>query len=341
MAASRSAIRFASPAGWAAAGRASIKADAKMIPMQSVRGLVAAIWLVGGISAFLYAQYKQIPAPVAVPIAAAFLVELSLYANMVHAAAWRPWVLWGSALAPYLIYALGLGQFRLESFALLAALAAVAVWWLRLLPEYSAVDLLFLAFMAAVYLLKLFRHCYPDPYDLDVDTLGKLMWIRVGIASVLRRYPANAAGFGFLPKKAEWQVGLRHFLWFAPLGLALGVAIGIGRFSLVPGFWYKAVLAFIGSLWVVALMEEFFFRGLLQKRLTIWLGIWPGLLLTSAIFGLAHLWFADRFPNWKQVAVAGVLGVFCGRAFLQANAVRASMVTHALAVATWRALFER
>jgi hypothetical protein len=39
--------------------------------------------------------------------------------------------------------------------------------------------------------------------------------------------------------------------------------------------------------------------------------------------------------------VAGVLGVFCGRAFLQANAVRASMVTHALAVATWRALFER
>jgi membrane protease YdiL (CAAX protease family) len=63
-----------------------------------------------------------------------------------------------------------------------------------------------------------------------------------------------------------------------------------------------------------------------------------GVLAASMLFGLAHLPFRG-FPNWKWVMVTFVLGLFCGLAYAKANSVRASMVTHALVVTTWRVLF--
>jgi predicted Abi (CAAX) family protease len=59
-------------------------------------------------------------------------------------------------------------------------------------------------------------------------------------------------------------------------------------------------------------------------------------MFTSVIFGLAHLNFGHVFPNWKMVIIAGIHGIFCGHAYAQAGSVRASMVTHALVVTTWK-----
>ena len=97
-----------------------------------------------------------------------------------------------------------------------------------------------------------------------------------------------------------------------------------------------AAVTFLGMLWVVALGEEFFFRGLLQQ----WLGKWlrspvAGWLLASALFGLAHLPFRS-FPNWRFAAIAAVAGLLYGRAYVKAGSIRAAMVTHALVNTTWR-----
>jgi membrane protease YdiL (CAAX protease family) len=51
-----------------------------------------------------------------------------------------------------------------------------------------------------------------------------------------------------------------------------------------------------------------------------------------------HLPFR-QFPNWRFAILAGVAGIFYGLAFLKAKSVRASMVTHALLVTTWRVFF--
>ena len=50
--------------------------------------------------------------------------------------------------------------------------------------------------------------------------------------------------------------------------------------------------------WVVAVSEEFFFRGLLQKWLTAWTAR-PNLALiaTSLLFGAAHLLWASDYPH--------------------------------------------
>jgi membrane protease YdiL (CAAX protease family) len=62
------------------------------------------------------------------------------------------------------------------------------------------------------------------------------------------------------------------------------------------------------------------------------------LLTASVLFGLAHLPFR-KFPNWRVAIIAGVLGLFCGLALIKARSVKASMVTHALVVTTWRMFF--
>jgi len=102
---------------------------------------------------------------------------------------------------------------------------------------------------------------------------------------------------------------------------------------------WKIAATFVGVLWVVALSEEFFFRGLLQQWMVEWTGR-PAVALasTSVLFGAVHLGFRV-FPNWRFALAAAVAGWFYGRAYQQGQSIRASMVTHALVVTLWRAWF--
>ncbi len=127
-------------------------------------------------------------------------------------------------------------------------------------------------------------------------------------------------------------------------GFALAYLLEFAHFHLPELEWWKLVLlasgTFLAFLWVVALSEEFFFRAFLQRLLVRSLrSDIGGLIVASVLFGLAHLPFRHQFPNWRFAIVAGVGGVFYGLSFLKAQSVRASMVTHALVVTTWRMFF--
>jgi len=293
---------------------------------------------------------------VAAAVLPAMLVELSFYSSLAFEQvrercrrlagapserfAWKlPVAMMASALVPYLIYSLPTGAFRAGNFLLLLLLAAVVSWWFGLLGKSRLAAAAFLIFVAAVYLAKLFRGIYPPPVEtLRIDILGQLMWIRLSLAALLLIRGADDAGFGFLPTRREWLVGLKHFAAFLPFGIALIYGLGFARFDPAAGWWWKAPLVFIGILWMVALAEEFFFRGLVQRWLIDWLGVTAGIVVTSALFGAVHLPFRE-FPNWKFAALAAVAGLFYGRACLKGNGIRAAMVTHALVVTLWRTLF--
>lgn len=276
------------------------------------------------------------------------LVELSLYAGLAFAevrkrceqlGAKLPLWLILSALAPYLICSLSTGTFGWSSLALLACLAATVSFWFRLLPRKPVFDVAFLVLMAGVYLAKLFHDIYPPPVpQLRIEVLGQLMWIRLGVVAVLVFRRMEGVGFGFVPARREWVIGLRHYACFMPLGVALMYGLDFARFNPAPGFWWIAPPTFLGMLWVVALSEEFFFRGMLQQSLVEWLGDTAGLVVTSLLFGAVHLPFRE-FPNWEFAALAAMAGWFYGRAFIKGQGIRASMVTHALVVTTWRTLF--
>lgn len=250
----------------------------------------------------------------------AAIIELILFATMAVwprrvPERWLPLAIAASGVLPYLL----LPGDR-ANWAVLLAMVLVPSLWFTVVPRGRAWDLLFVATMAAIVLADAFDAIYGG----KLDFLGKAMWFRIGIVAVLFVAREPGIGFGFWPSREEWRIGAKEFLLFLPVGLAVGWALGYLR-SPAPEI-LKGLGMFFGTLWFVAVGEEFFFRGLLQR--------WVGLPLSAALFGLAHLGFR-QFPNWKHVAMAAVLGYFCGRAFQQAKSVRAAMVTHAMVNALW------
>jgi membrane protease YdiL (CAAX protease family) len=307
-------------------------------------------WFVLGVAGLLYARAKNIPDHAAVPLLAAFLLEYSFYlvpgfesARRLLSRVREPYLglaLGVSALLPYLLYSVPTGQFHWLALARLAALTFTVSLWFVVLPCSVWSDLLYLGLFAAVILRRFFDLIYTSPAPpLHIEVLGQLTLIHLGALAIHLQRRIRSTGFGFLPTREDWILGVRYFLLFLPIGFPLAVLLHIIRFSPGDFVWWKAALIFLGILWVVALSEEFFFRGLLQT----WLSEWTGsparaLLSASALFGLCHLWFRS-FPNWRMALLAGIAGCFYGRAFQRSGSIRAGMVAHALVVTVWRAIF--
>jgi len=317
--------------------------------------LLPLLWAACAIAAYLYSVQQNIPIRTALAVLPAFLLEATFfYALAVDRVRSRiekmpspafALALMLAALAPYSAATLALGTFRWHTFLWIAILAGAVSFWYILLPHQPASDILFLIFMAVVWLSRILHQFYADPHPrLQLEVLGQLMWFRTGIfAMVSIRRPPNV-GFGFWPQKREWMIGAIYYILFLPIAAALAWWIHFAKPRWPSSGWEKtslmAVATFFGVLWVLALGEEFFFRGLLQQWMSKWLGNdWLGLIAASLIFGSAHLWFGHAFPNWRMAAMAVLLGICCGLAFRQARSIRASMVTHALVVTTWRIFF--
>lgn len=253
-------------------------------------------------------------------------------------------MLTAAAILPYCLATLAFGTFQWRALGWIALLAGASSFWYILLPKKPAADLLLLVFMAAVWLAALFKQWYICPYPrLNLPVLGQLMWFRTGLFSMLSIRRVRGVGFGFWPKAREWKIGVAYFAAFVPVAAVLSHFIGFARLRWPPAGWEKtslvAIGTFFGILWVVALAEEFFFRGLLQQWLVSWTrSEAAGLILASLLFGSVHL-FYHAFPNWKFAILAAVAGIFYGLAFRQARSIRASMVAHAFVVTAWKVFF--
>lgn len=308
---------------------------------------MAILWLAGFVAAALVIHVQNIGAPIVLPALAAVLLEVSLYASLAFEEVrcrWR-WQ-WVALLAagPYLLYTLPLGLASPAPLAVLVLLAAAASAWFRFVPRGRLADFAFVALMAAPLIFKLFPLIYPKAHeDLRLDFLGQLLWIRAGVVAVLHDRAQRGIHFGFIPSRQEWMTGLKWFVYALPVVLGLVVATGFAKFVLPTAPWWAttatAAGTFLGILWVVALSEEFFFRGLLQQWLAeLTRSRWAALLIASALFGAAHLGFRE-FPNWRFALIAGVTGIFYGLSFEKGSGIRAAMVTHALLVTVWKTLF--
>lgn len=286
------------------------------------------------------------------PVAAAFLIEIPFYLWPGFEAP-RRWLaglgrtraaclLTGTAAIPWLVYSLATGEAQAGRFLLLLAIAFVVSFWYVVLPAAGVIDALFLILIAGVYLSRSFDWIYVSPIPKQpISVLGHVMLIRTAALAILVLRGNVRAEFRFLPNRQEWLTGLRYFVPALPVvGLAYW-ALGLVKLRAHPLNLWQTAGTFLGILWVVALSEEFFFRGLLQQWLERWSGsVMAALLLSALIFGSAHLGFHRIFPNWRWTIVAAVLGVFLGLAWRHSRSVQASMVTHALIVTVWRVFLQ-
>jgi membrane protease YdiL (CAAX protease family) len=133
----------------------------------------------------------------------------------------------------------------------------------------------------------------------------------------------------------DLAVGVREYLLYAPVAVALGLGLGFLHFHARWPSAIQAVGALLFTFLFIAIPEELFFRGWVQNLLERRLGRVPALLATAVLFGLAHFNKRAVHFNWRYVVMAALAGIFYGRAWRQQRRVVASGITHALVDATW------
>ena len=209
------------------------------------------------------------------------------------------------------------------------------------MPKHPLTDFLFLAVAASIYISKVFDTIFISPIPkLQLATLGHLMLIRTCALAILAIRGGVEIEFRFLPTIREWRIGI---LWFLALVPACALALRAVRLGATPHSTphpWLILPQFIGILWVVALSEEFAFRGLLQQWFEKWTSSPPlALIAASLLFGCAHLGFRGIFPNWRFAIVATVSGLCCGLAWRQTRTIQSAMITHALGATLYRVFF--
>lgn len=122
---------------------------------------------------------------------------------------------------------------------------------------------------------------------------------------------------------------------FGGLPLAVGLSLVLAEIeysiirpgALVPSLAWPNLL-FIGIVMVCILgfVEELLFRGILQQTLEARIGTIPGLLLTSALFGLMH----SGYGLPAEIVFAGVIGLILGVVYDWTKSILLVTVMHGL-----------
>ena len=183
--------------------------------------------------------------------------------------------------------------------------------------------------------------------------LGKLLLVDAGLYGFFVMRQLRGMGFDFHFRWSDWKTGLRELAFFAPVVIALGLALGFlhpHTNALRPSMLLTWAYIFV----FIAVPEELFFRAwtqnLFENRLQPWLSARLGeradrlarilaLIITSILFGLSHFNKRSTHFNWRYVILAAIAGIFYGRAWRQDRRVPASAITHASVDAIWSLWF--
>jgi membrane protease YdiL (CAAX protease family) len=195
--------------------------------------------------------------------------------------------------------------------------------------------------------------------------LGKLLLVDAGLYGFVVMRQLRGTGFDFHFRWRDWKTGLRELIFFAPIVIALGLALGFlhpHANALRPSMLLTWAYIFV----FIAVPEELFFRAwvqnLIEKRLsarltgpkdetagesaientnngTSRLPRILALVITSILFGLSHFNKRSTHFNWRYVILATIAGIFYGRAWREDRRVPASAITHATVDAIWSLWF--
>lgn len=269
----------------------------------------------------------------------AFVRQLRQWAVAAPAAALAPPFL---LVVPYLIYALGTGSFSLLALCKLVGYIAVptALLWPDRLHNRERIGwrdvaaMLALAVPVAAHWLE---GIWVWPQNLYV--FRPIYCVLVGGYGFMVLRNLDGVGYRLVWRTDDVSQALMNLVGFAlpaiPLGIVLGFLHPHSNPDLSAG---RFLLEFIGIYLTVAIPEEFLFRGVLQNLLARSIQSGPrglyGLLITSVVFGLAHLHHAP-VPNWRYAILATLAGIFYGNTFRTRQRLCASGLTHALVDTIW------
>ncbi|ATU08079.1 CPBP family intramembrane glutamic endopeptidase [Methanohalophilus portucalensis] len=141
---------------------------------------------------------------------------------------------------------------------------------------------------------------------------------------VAREQDFNLKAFGFLKANRMW-------LLYVTLAILIAVAIAQGEYAIIASDYLVPDLSFISILKIslimvlfVGFVEELIFRYILQTRLVETFGIWPGLVITSLLFGVMHSGYGAPL----EVLMTAFAGFILGYMFLRTHSISFVSLTH-------------
>jgi uncharacterized protein len=234
-------------------------------------------------------------------------------------------------VVPYVMVSISAHLFRWAWFALYAALPVAIAWLLMRAAAADAGqrgdwrDALLLLMLGLAVDLRWFDGAWPS----GLRALNELFLVDAGLYGFLAIRQLSGTGFDFHLRGSDWRTGLRELVFFTPVVLGLGLALGfIHPHRNLPGIG-SAVLRWVGIFFFTAVPEELFFRAWVQNLLERRVGRRVALVMASVLFGLSHFNKRSAHFNWRYVLLATVAGIFYGRAWRQHRRVPASTITHA------------
>ena len=236
-------------------------------------------------------------------------------------------------LAAYPAFAIPRHEFQWSMFAGMGVVISAVAWLLdHVSGEAGWRDWLVLAILGVSVDLHFFDRAWPVA---GLSGMPKLLFVDVGLYGYLVLRPVDGIGYDFRLRLADFRIGLREFLFFAPIAIGLGFALGFLHLHQTPGSAASFGAGWLFTMFFVALPEELFFRGLMLNMIERRLGTKPALAITSILFGLAHFNKRAAYFNWRYVILAAIAGVFYGRAWLTQRRLAASSITHATVDTVW------
>jgi uncharacterized protein len=237
---------------------------------------------------------------------------------------------------PYILISWSHQMFSWKWCALYAVLPVVIAWLLGQAvtadPEQRGNwrDAIVLLTLGLAVDLRWFERAWPS----GLAGLGKLLLVDAALYGFVMIRQLRGTGFDFHFRLSDWKSGLRELVFFTPLVLGLGLALGFLhphghalRWSMIPTWIYIFIF--------IAVPEELFFRAWVQNLLERRVGRRAALAITALLFGLSHFNKRSAHFNWRYVLLASIAGIFYGRAWREQRRVPASAITHASVDAIW------
>jgi uncharacterized protein len=234
-------------------------------------------------------------------------------------------------VVPYAMVSISAHVFQWTWFALYAVLPVAIA---SLLMRAAAVDADQRgdwrdAFILLVLGLAVDLRWFDSAWPAGLRALNELLLVDAGLYGFLAIRQLRGTGFDFHLRWSDWKSGLRELVFFTPIVIALGLALGfIHPHRNLPGIG-AALLRWVLIFFFTAVPEELFFRGWVQNLLERRLGRRTALIIASILFGLSHFNKRSAHFNWRYVLLATIAGIFYGRAWRENRRIPASTITHA------------
>jgi membrane protease YdiL (CAAX protease family) len=247
----------------------------------------------------------------------------------------------GVLCGPYALIADAFGMFRWQWLALYALLPIVMAFLLDQAREADTSsrgdwrDFLVLATLGLAVDLRWLEPAWPH----GLAAAGKMLLLDAGLYGFLAVRRLDGVGFDLRLKARDVEIGLREFLFYAPIAIVLGLALGFIHFRAGWPAPLRALGAYVFTFFFIAIPEELFFRGWVQNLLERRIGRTAALMTTAVLFGLSHWNKQTANFNWRYVLLAAIAGVFYGRAWRSQRRVGASALTHATVDTLWSLWF--